>query len=112
MILYVVSAKRAPHTIRSKGRPRLLAGKSTRNVPVDDRGATGRVIGSISWTIDQDNRKRERAGASCQTSPPVRVANAGRAFIDAFPRPARSLVRIGRDQSRRCLQRNRYNGLK
>lgn len=85
-------------------------GKSRRDDPVDHRGATGRVIGSISWTIDQDNRERERAGASCQTSPPVCVANAERAFIGAFP--VRSLVRIGRDQSRRCLQRNRYNGSK
>lgn len=94
MILYVDPRNEPPHTIRSKGR---LAGKSTRNDPVDDRGATGRVIGSISWTIDQDNRERERAGASCQTSPPVRVANAGRAFIDAFPnRSARSLARENR----------------
>lgn len=81
-------------------------GKSRRDDPVDYRGATGRVIGSI----DRYNRERERAGASCQTSPPVRVANAERAFVDAFP--IRSLVRIGRDQSRRCLQRNRYNGSK
>lgn len=87
MILHVDPRETSPLPSTIRFVPKVETGGKSRR---DDRGATGHVIGSISsWTIDQRNRERERAGASCQTSPPVRVANERNALSSMLSLSAR-----------------------